>query len=154
MSERFESEAPGVGEDVEQLRRERDELRARADTYLDLAQRTQADFANYKRRLEQERQGDAQRARAAAVGELLPLLDDLERAVTHLPPDLQHHPWAKGVSLLGGQLQATLVRLGIERVGEVGEPFDPNQHEAVAVEARAGVEPGQVAEVYRFGYRS
>jgi len=137
-----------------ELERERDEARTRADSYLELAQRSQADFANYKRRTESERAADAQRARAGAVTELLPLLDDLDRAVANLPGDLAEHAWAKGVALLGSRLVTSLGRLGVQKVGEVGEPFDPNLHEAVASEPRAGVEPGHVAEVYRPGYRS
>jgi molecular chaperone GrpE len=140
--------------ELEQLRRDLEAARSRADTYLDLAQRGQADLVNYRRRVEAERRTDARRARAEAVEELLPLLDDLDRAITHLPEDLSEHAWAKGVALLAGRLEATLGRLGVERVGRVGEPFDPNVHEAVASEPRAGVEPGQVAEVVRAGYRA
>ena len=140
--------------ELEQLRRDLEAARSRVDTYLDLAQRGQADLVNYRRRVEAERRIDAQRARAEAVEELLPLLDDLDRAITHLPDDLREHAWAKGVALLAGRLEATLGRLGVERVGLVGEPFDPNVHEAVASEPRSGVEPGQVAEVVRAGYRA
>src|SRR5438067_7703359 len=130
--------------ELEQLRREVEEARSKADTYLDLVQRGQAELVNYRRRVEAERQTDAQRARAGAVEELLPLLDDLDRAVRHLPDELKGHAWARGVALLAGRLEATLSRLGVERVGQVGEPFDPNVHEAVASEPRPGVEAGHV----------
>lgn len=149
-----QAETPGAEADLDQLRAEIEDARSRADTYLDLAQRSQADFANYKRRVEQERQADAQRARASAIAELLPLLDDLDRAVGHLPDELRDNAWAKGVALLAGRLESSLARMGVEKVGQAGEPFDPNVHEAVASEPRAGVEPGHVAEVFRHGYRT
>jgi molecular chaperone GrpE len=140
--------------EIEQLRRQVEEERSKADTYLDLVQRSQAELVNYRRRVEAERRSDGERARAGAVAELLPLLDDLDRAITHLPEDLKEHAWIRGVALLAGRLEATLGRLGVERVGRVGESFDPNVHEAVASEPRAGVEVGHVAEVFRAGYRA
>jgi molecular chaperone GrpE len=140
--------------ELERLRGEVEDARSKADVYLDLVQRTQAELVNYRRRVEAERLEDARRARAGAVEALLPLLDDLDLALAHLPDDLREHAWAKGVALLTGRLQATLGRLGVERVGQVGEPFDPNVHEAIASEPRAGVESGQVAEVVRAGYRA
>jgi len=133
---------------------EREKLRARADAFLDLAQRSQAEFANYRRRVEAERAADAGRVRTRTVAELLPLIDDLDRAVGHLPPELADHPWAKGVAMLAGRLHRTLERYGFEQVGRVGEPFDPELHEAVVHEPRPGHEPGTVAEVYRHGYRA
>lgn len=133
---------------------DREQLRARADTFLDLAQRSQAEFANYKRRVEAERETDARRVQTQTVVELLPLIDDLDRAVSHLPPELADHPWAKGVAMLAGRLHRTLERYGFERIGRVGEPFDPERHEAVAHEPRPGRQPGTVAEVYRPGYRT
>jgi molecular chaperone GrpE len=153
-SEAPQSDTTTPDESLDGLRAELEEARSRASTYLDLAQRSQADFANYKRRTDQERQADGQRARAGAISDLLPLLDDLERAVGHLPEDLRDHPWAKGVALLAGRLESTLAKLGVEKVGQVGEPFDPNVHEAVHSEPRAGVEPGHVAEIFRHGYRT
>src|SRR5438552_4942512 len=119
----------GAEAELEQLRRQLEEVRSRADTYLDLVQRSQAELVNYRRRVEAERRADAQRARAGAIEELLPLLDDLDRALAHLPDELKEHAWARGVALLSGRLGATLSRLGVERVGRVGEPFDPKVHE-------------------------
>src|SRR5262245_64598032 len=109
---------PAADGELEQLRRDLEAARARADSYLDLAQRSQADLVNYRRRVEAERRDDAQRARADAVEELLPLLDDLDRAIAHRPDDLREHPWARGVALLASRLEATLGRLGVARVGQ------------------------------------
>jgi molecular chaperone GrpE len=109
------------------------EARTKADSYLDLAQRTQADFVNYKRRAERERADEAQAARAELLVQLLPTLDDLERALSQIPEDLPQHSWLEGMP--------------------PGEPFDPRLHEAVAYEPRPGYEEGQIATVVRPGYR-
>ncbi len=82
------------------------------------------------------------------------MLDDLDRALEHLPDDLAEHPRAKGVMLLGLHLQGALTKLGVERFGAVGEPFDPERHDAVAHEPRDDVAPGHVAAVVRPGYRA
>jgi molecular chaperone GrpE len=104
--------------------------------------------------IEQQRAEDRQAGRVEALEEILPLLDDLGRALDHLPRDLADHPWAKGVMLLGFHLQGALDRLGVERVGVKGDLFDPNLHEAVAHEPSADVPPEHVAQVVRAGYRS
>jgi molecular chaperone GrpE len=129
------------------------ELRAKADSYLDLAQRTQADFVNYKRRTERERGDEAQAARADLLGQLLPALDDLERALEQVPDDLQGHPWAAGLPLVARQLRLALAKAGVERLGASGEEFDPRLHEALAYEPREGYQEGQIATVVRPGYR-
>jgi molecular chaperone GrpE len=129
------------------------ELRAKADSYLDLLQRTQADFVNYKRRSERERGDDAQAARAELLVQLLPVLDDLERALAQVPEELRSHPWVEGMPLIARRLRLALAKAGVERVGAPGEPFDPRLHEAVAYEPRAGYDEGQIANVVRAGYR-
>ena len=148
--------APRIAELEAALAAEREqvtELRAKADSYLDLLQRTQADFVNYKRRSERERGDDAQAARAELLVQLLPVLDDLERALGQVPDDLAEHPWAQGMPLVGRQLRLALARAGLQRVGAPGESFDPRLHEAVAYEPHAGYAEGQIATVVRPGYR-
>ena len=125
----------------------------KAESYLDLAQRTQADFVNYKRRVERERADEAQAARADLLAHLLPALDDLERAVGHVPDELHGNPWAEGLPLVARQLRLALARAGVERIGAEGDAFDPREHEAVAYQPHAGFSEGQVAHVARPGYR-
>src|SRR5581483_7141552 len=84
----------------------------KAESYLDLAQRTQADFVNYKRRVERERADEAQAARADLLAHLLPALDDLERAAGHVPDELRGNPWAEGLPLVARQLRLALARAG------------------------------------------
>jgi molecular chaperone GrpE len=129
------------------------EQRGKADSYLDLLQRTQADFLNYKRRSERERSDDAQAARAELLVQLLPVLDDLERALGQMPEELREHPWATGLPLVARQVRLALARAGLAPLGAPGEEFDPHLHEAVAYEPHAGYNEGQIATVIRPGYR-
>src|SRR3954462_15610445 len=83
-----------------------------ADESLELLRRERADFLNYKRRVERERGEDRERGRLEVIQRLLPLLDDLDRALSQLPPDLETHPWARGVALSRQQLAQALRDLG------------------------------------------
>lgn len=143
-----------MDDQLESLRAELAAAQARAAEYLDLAQRARAELLAYRQRVERERAEDLRAGRASAIEEILPILDDLDRALEHLPTDLANHAWAKGVMLLGLRLQSTLAELGVERIGEVGDAFDPTVHEAVGHEPREGVAPEHVAEVVRPGYSS
>jgi molecular chaperone GrpE len=134
-------------------RAEAAEQQGKADGYLDLAQRTQADFVNYKRRAERDRGEEAQAARSDLLAQLLPVLDDLERALGQVPEDLRDNAWAEGMPLVARQLRLALARAGIERIGAEGDAFDPRQHEAVAYQPHPGFGEGQVAYVARPGYR-
>lgn len=138
---------------LEQARILADEQRSKAESYLDLAQRSQADFLNYKRRMEQERERIHKDANADLLTQLLPVLDDLQRAVASVPVDLAGSSWAEGIALIGQKLRQTLDRQGLEQLGTEGEPFDPRIHEAVAYQEHPGYGEGQVAQVYGAGYR-
>jgi molecular chaperone GrpE len=134
-------------------RAEAAEQRAKAESYLDLLQRTQADFLNYKRRREQERAAEAEATQAELLRQLLPVLDDLERALTQVPAELRGHPWVEGMPLIARRLRLALAEAGLTRVGAPGEPFDPRWHEAVAYEPHPDYAEGQIAAVVRPGYR-
>ena len=138
---------------LEQARSQTEEQRRKAETYLDLAQRSQADFLNYKRRTEQERERVVKDANADLLTQLLPVLDDLQRAVASVPSDIAGNAWAEGVSLIGQKLTQILDRQGLQHIGEEGEAFDPRVHEAVAYQEHPKYGEGQVAQVYRSGYR-
>jgi len=138
---------------LHEARTEIDEQRRKAETYLDLAQRAQADFANYKRRTAQELEQKVRDANASLLTQLLPVLDDLERALTSVPEDVAEHSWAQGISLIGQKLDRLLEQQGLERIGGEGDIFDPHVHEAVAYEEHPVYDEGQVASVYRPGYR-
>jgi molecular chaperone GrpE len=126
--------------------------RAKAQTYLDLAQRTQADFVNYKRRVELDRSDYARSARADIILKFLPVIDDFERAVENLPASLASNDWAQGVALIQRKLHAALDQLGVKPLEAVGKPFDPYQEEAVLHEPSATYPPETVTRIVRSGY--
>jgi molecular chaperone GrpE len=132
---------------------ERDAAQQQAQEYLALAQRSQADLQNYRKRAEQERTDAHERARADVLLQILPVLDDFELAIAALPPERQDEDWVQGLRLIERKLRSTLESLGVERIVAEGEPFDPWLHEAVLQEAREDIEPGHVATVTRQGYR-
>jgi len=156
--ERPDASEPRFQEDDEQplseqdsLQQELESLRGKVDAYLDLAQRTQAEFANYKKRIEREREADGEIAQAAIVRSLLSILDDFDRAVS-VAPTPSEQSFAEGVTLIHRKLQQWLDAHNVQKVDQVGEVFDPARHEAVAYEERPGFAEGQVASVMGAGY--
>ncbi len=129
------------------------ELLARAkerDEYLALAQRTQADFENYRKRMARENAAAVDRGVAKVAKELLPAIDHLEIA---LKAAEGHEDVVKGFAMVAEELRTALARVGIEAFSPQGEPFDPNEHEAMASQPSEDAEPGTVIEVYQQGYR-
>lgn len=133
------------------LNAEQTEEAAKADAenpYLEDLRRLTAEYANYRKRTEANVELDKQRATAAALVSLLPVLDDLDRAEKH--GDLaEGTPFAA----IGQKLRSTLQRLGLEGFGEKGEPFDPQHHEAIAQVPVPGTEEHTVLDVVERGYR-
>ncbi len=123
---------------------------AERDQYLALAQRTQADFENYRKRVARDAAAAQERGVAKLAKELLPALDNLDRAIEAAEAE---DPLLAGVRLVRLELGAALARLGIEAFAPLGEPFDPNLHEAVAQQPVEGAVSGEVAEVFQNGYR-
>jgi molecular chaperone GrpE len=123
---------------------------AERDEYLALAQRTQADFENYRKRIARDLAAAQERGLAKLAKELLPALDNLDRALEAAQSD---DPLLEGVRLVRSELSAALARVGIEQFSPKGEPFDPNEHEAMAQQPVEGAESGTVAEVFQNGYR-
>ncbi|MDE3070245.1 MAG: nucleotide exchange factor GrpE, partial [Acidobacteriota bacterium] len=123
---------------------------AQRDEYLALAQRTQADFENYRKRMSREAQAALGRGAAKLAKELLPALDSLDRALQAAD---EEDPLLDGVRLVRSELHAALARCGIESFSPRGERFDPERHEAMAQQECDGAESGTVVEVYQAGYR-
>jgi molecular chaperone GrpE len=140
-----EADAPPTGAASDDLQRERDE-------YKDLLLRKTAEFDNYRRRTERERQAQAESAAADLLGELLPLVDDLERALTAEPGTEGADAYRRGVELIHRQLVDVLRKRGVRPIEALGADFDPHQHQAVAHEAAPGRRDGEVIEEYRRGY--
>jgi molecular chaperone GrpE len=120
------------------------------DKYLALAQRTQADFENYRKRMSRENAAALDRGMAKLAKELLPALDHLELA---LKAAEGHEDVVKGFAMVAGEVKAAFERVGIQAFSPKGEPFDPNEHEALSQQPAEGAEPGTVVEVYQSGYR-
>jgi molecular chaperone GrpE len=126
------------------------------DEYLELARRTKADFENFRKRMSAEIQAAGVRGKGELARDVVPVLDDLERALQSAgidpegdsPDGLTH-----GVLLVFRGLRETLTRNGIEAVDPKGEKFDPNLHEALSTLPAEGTEPGTVVEVMQKGYR-
>ena len=131
------------------------ELREERDRYLDLAQRTQADFENYRKRAAKDAANAGERAKAGLVRELLPVLDNLERALaTAVHDDGDASPVVEGVRLVRADLVGVLERSGVQAFDPAGEPFDPTVHEALSTRpADDGTDPGTVVDVVEKGYR-
>jgi molecular chaperone GrpE len=139
-TEQVESEDP-----LARAQRERDE-------YLDLARRTQADFENYRKRAAREAAAAGERAKSGLVRELLPIVDNLERALKSAGDGEQH--LAEGVRLVHSELIAVLERNGVEQFDPAGERFDPTEHEALSMREQDGAESGLVLDVVEKGYRT
>jgi molecular chaperone GrpE len=122
------------------------------DEYLDLARRAQADFENYRKRAAKEAAAAGERAKSGLVRELLPVVDNLERALTSAAEGEQH--LAEGVRLVHSELIAVLERNGVQQFDPVGERFDPTEHEALSTRGQDGAEPGVVLDVVEKGYRT
>ena len=137
-------------EDKEQASEEEPEDSEQPEDYLALAQRIQADFENYRKRAAREAAQAGDRAKSGLIRELLPIVDNLERALASAEDGEQH--LAEGVRLVHSELIAVLERNGIEPFDPVGDKFDPSEHEALSV--RDDGEPGVVLEVVERGYRS
>ena len=137
-------------EDVEALKQALAEEKEKTEKYLTNWQRSQADFSNYKRRIEQERGEIVEFANSTLILNLLPILDDLERAFTSLPEQFTKLSWIDGIKLSYNKLKATLEVQGLSEIKAKGEKFDPHLHEAVM---RQEGEEGMVIEEIQKGYK-
>lgn len=120
---------------------------------LDL-QRTRADFENYRKRVEQEKEMARASGRAGAVMKLLPVIDNIERAIAHSPDDLKDNPWAASVVKLTKNLEKSLSDMGVERIdAKAGDMFNPDLHDAVQFDDDVDGEHEVIAEELQPGYK-
>ena len=150
MEDEQEKTAELEAEDIDSLKKALEEEKDKAERYLNNWQRAEADFNNYKKRADQERGEVARFANIALVLNLLPVLDDLERAFNSLPATLAQLTWIDGIRLIHRKLQAILEAQGLSEIKAVGESFDPAVHEAVS---QGGGEEGKVIEELQKGYK-
>ncbi len=116
-------------------------------------QRVRADFENYCKRVDVEKQQATERGEARTAMKLLPVIDTIERAVLHIPEDIAGHAWVQGVSGLVKQLDAALVEIGITRIDSTaGTVFNPELHQAVQFDEASTGETEVIAEELQAGY--
>jgi molecular chaperone GrpE len=162
-SPKAEEQEPEKGSEPEaeadheaQLEHDLEELTAKAskaDEYLELAQRTKADFENYRKRAARETAAAQERGIVKLALELLPAVDNLDRALAASDGSGDTETLVSGLKLVHAGAFAALARAGIEPYSPEGERFDPQFHEAVAQQPVEGVDPGTIVEVYQRGYR-
>jgi molecular chaperone GrpE len=161
-AELVEDEESSTGPDspengaADQVERDLDELaetKRERDEYLDLARRTKADFENYRKRVTKETSEALARGKADLARQLLPALDNLERALDAGQDASAQEALVEGVAMVRDELHSRLEGAGVESFDPTGERFDPQLHEALSTMAREGVESGVVLETVEKGYR-
>jgi molecular chaperone GrpE len=140
----------------QQVERDLDELgetKRERDEYLELAQRTKADFENYRKRVGKEAAAALARGKAELARELLPAIDNLERALAVGEDASAHEALVEGVAMVRDELHGRLHAAGVESFDPTGEKFDPQTCEALQTRANEGTESGIVLETLQKGYR-
>jgi len=119
---------------------------------LDL-QRTRADFENYRKRVDAEKSAAREAGQASAILKLLPVVDNIERAIAYTPEELQDNKWVQGVGSLVKNLEKSLESLNLKRIdAKPGAPFDPELHEAIQFDEDATGDAEVIAEELQAGY--
>jgi len=137
-------------EDIDTLQQALAEEKEKAERYLANWQRCQADFDNYKKRSEQEKREIIEFANSALASTLLPIMDDLERALASVPTELDESSWTEGIKLIYNKFKTTLEAQGLTEIEARGEPFDPRLHQAVMQQEG---EEGMVIKETQKGYK-
>jgi len=138
--------------DVASLEKERDQARTIAAEYLDGWQRLMAEFSNYKKRVERDRELLQQTLNGAIVKRYLEIVDDLERALKTRPNDGDGAAWADGIELIYRKLLVILDSQDVKTIDALGQPFDPSRHEAIGHMESSVYPSGHIAEVVQNGY--
>lgn len=141
-----------VEEAIEEMQRQVAEAQAKATEYLDGWQRSRADFANYKKRIDREQAQIYQTTAGNVIKRFLEVADDLERALKNRPEGKEGELWASGIELIYRKLLATIEAEGVTRFEPNGRFFDPTYHEALSQEESTEYESGQIIEVLQPGY--
>jgi len=153
VAEKTETVEPPADE-LSALREELDKAKAQAAEYLDGWQRARAELANARKRFDKERNEAAQLANGLLIAKLLPVLDDLDRAIKTMPDDLRQHTWVDGVTLIQRKFQAVLESEGVKPIEvKPGDKFDPAWHEAVTHEENQEHKEGAIIAEVQKGYQ-
>lgn len=154
-----QAEAVTAPESTDQLKAEMgtlmkrlEEAEAKVAEHLDGWQRAQAEFQNYKKRIERDNESMYLAMKGDIIKKFLPVLDDLERALQTRPENMNGHAWISGIDLICRKLQSILEAEGMKRIEAEGAAFDANLHEAISHETVEGVESGHIIAVVQNGY--
>jgi molecular chaperone GrpE len=142
-----------MAEEVEQLRGQLEDAEREAQEMRAALQRSTADFANYRRRTEQDRLATLGLANEALLSKLLAIVDDFDRAIANMPSELHGVGWVEGIVAIDRKLRQLLESEGLTPIEVEGQPFDPHQHEAVVREETATVPEGTITAELQRGYR-
>ena len=147
------TELDKLRDEVSLLREELVKAHEEAEESKAAWQRSAADFANYRRRTEQDREQTLGLANEALLSKLLAIVDDFDRAIANMPPELHSLGWAEGIVAIDRKLRQLLDSEGLTPIEALGRPFDPREHEAVVQEERPNVAEGTVTAELQRGYR-
>lgn len=142
-----------IEEQVMFLRDALDASRKELDQSLDAVQRTQAELVNYKRRTDDERIEHGKYSNSRLIGKILPVMEELDLAVTHAGEGGPNDSWLEGVKLIQRKLSTLLQSEGVQEIETVGIQFNPVEHEALGTEPTAEYPPGYITQAIRPGYR-
>lgn len=141
-------------ENIENLKKELADAKARAEANLAGWQRAQADSVNYRKRLEQEREEAVKYANTNLLSKLIPVLDDFDRALCNVPKEIADVPWVKGVKLIQESMLKTLETQGLKPINCVGAAFDPSYHEALMTcKGKEGIVIQEIQKGYMYNNR-
>jgi molecular chaperone GrpE len=138
--------------ELEPLIKDLAEAQSKRDEYLDGWQRSMAEFSNYKKRIERDREQTQQNLTGALIKRYLEVADDLERALKTRPTEGDGAAWANGVELIYRKLVTILDGQGVKPMDVLGQPFDPNRHEAIGQVENAALPSGYIVEIIQTGY--
>lgn len=142
----------GQASEIEELEKKLSQSQAKANEYLEGWQRSRAEFANYKKRIEREQSQVYQNAAGSILKRQLEIMDDLDRALKNRPNDGEGAAWAGGIELIQRKMMLIFENEGLKVMQPVGEMFDPTLHEAIASEDNENFASGQVIDVLQKGY--
>ena len=146
------AEEPEAQDENDQLGARLEEALREKDQFHSLAQRTQADFVNFKRRVEEEKIELQRFANSGLILKILSVVDDYERVLLHMPDEGVDHQWLEGIKLVKRNLDLLLVSEGVKRIQADHGDFDPNLHEAVLFQESDEFEEGKVLQIVREGF--
>lgn len=125
---------------------------AQAKEYLEGWQRARAEFANYKKRVERDMKDTYQNASGDVIKDVLPIIDDFDRALANTPNDLKDNTWVQGIAMIQRKMIKLLEDTGVTLVDPTGELFDPNVHQAIGMDDVADIPSGHITKTEQKGY--